>query len=284
MPPLGPSSPAAVANVRLEDDLRAYLLALPFNAYQQPSEVQVGDYLAQLTGTHVMTRPWVFCEDLGAWENGATMVFPLPATVGSGWGVVCDSNPFDSETSGVWTGVLSVGSRADRVLDNWMGTRRCAPTLPLLALHLSDDLLQHEAEFLTLGDSLNYIPCVWMLAHVMSLLPADEAGSTRALVGLRHGAAAVARLWTLVEYAATLIENLAHVNEVKDVLRQAVLRVSGQTVNAAQVEAMRLSEPLLQTPYCDWVAVATGLVEQAEDTEHAPRAVTTGQLLYPSIV
>lgn len=270
-----PSSEPADAG----DSLRRYLSALPFSAFRQGAACTPAEYLSGLLGRDASGRPWVHCANLGAWETGTTLLFDLPAGVGGGVAATYDSH---QGTRG-WPSLTSAGARADRAI-GWTVEVRAAATACDLSLALADAAVGHPEEFLASGFSLNSRPVVCMLAHVLQTLTAEERASVEMLVGLRYSLPVAAKIAALVAAADALVENLPRSNEVEPVLSRAIESVSGVRMNGAQIEALRLSEALMATPYSGWEAKALELATAAAAADRQRRTVTAGRLYHPLTV
>jgi hypothetical protein len=243
--------------------LVTYLEGLPVSTYQQPEHTTAGAYVEALLGEAVVERPWTWCSNLNAWVGGATMVFRLPPGAASGWAVMFTrdvDNPDDGEHP--WLHLYGTGPRLDRALE-WAHQSRTAETLPLLALSLTSEILRHEEEFLTFSDSLNHRPLIWALSHVLDRIPEVERTAVRSLMALRHGPVAVAELARILECAATLVENQPHTDDIRPMLAQASVSVTGSEMSELALDDLCLGEALMRTPRSQWNEASVTLLAQA---------------------
>lgn len=256
--------------------LREHLLNLPLARFDQDPDRGPADYLAGLLGVPATERPWVYCAHLGAWQTGTTIVVALPDAVGGGMAATYDSH----EGSRVWNAVSTVGGRADRAI-GWAREVRVASTASDLALALAAEAIDHEAEFVASGFSLNARPVMCMLAHVLSSLSDSERAAVEMLISLRYPLSVAAKVTALVTSADALVANLPRSREVETVLSRAIETVTGVRMSGAQVESLRLSEALMGTPYDHWEAKALELARAAAEADRQQRTITAGRLFHP---
>ena len=272
--------------------LVSHLEGLPVSAYQQPERTTAGAYMEALLGEAVVERPWTWCSNLNAWPGGVTMVFRLPPVAGSGWAVTFTrdvDSPDDGEHP--WLHLYGTGPRLDRVLE-WAQQSRTAETLPLLALSLTAEVLRHEEEFLTFSDSLNHRPVIWALNHVLDCVPEADRAAVRSLMALRHSPAAVAELARMLECATTLVANQPHTDDIRRVLVQASVTVTGSEVSELALDDLCLGEALMRMPRSRWEEASVTLLAQAlhEQAEHeaqreaARASARQGRLYSPAVV
>lgn len=257
--------------------LREYLDGLPLARFRQASDLSPSAYLSSLTGTQVSERPWVFCANLGAWAQGTTYMFDLPAAVGDGVAATYDNHEASVVVSGL-------GTRIDRTL-GWTAEVRAAATPSDLALVLAAEVVGAlEVEFVVSGDSLNSRPLACVLAHVLSTLSASERDAVQMLIALRYPVEVVAKIATLVTAADALVVNLPRSREVEQVLSDALYQASGRRLKGAEIERLRLSEALMGTPHDEWETKALSLAHAAVEADRASRTLTSGRLYHPLTV
>lgn len=268
--------PVPDPHASMDDVLRAHLMGLPLARFQQDPDHGPADYLSGLLDVPATERPWVYCAHLGAWQTGTTIVFALPAALGGGVAATYDTH----EGSRAWNAVSTVGGRADRAI-GWTREVRAASSASDLSLALAAEAIDHEAEFVASGYSLNARPVMCMLAHVLASLPDSERAAVEMLISLRYPLPVAAKVTALVASADALVANLPRSREVEPVLSRAIETVAGVRMSGAQVESLQLSEALMGTPYDRWEGKALELAREAAEADRQQKTITAGRLFHP---
>lgn len=211
--------------------------------------------LPLLFGPETSVQPHVYCEDLGAWQNGNTALVVLPAEVGGGVAGLF----FDEYREARRWHEMGLGRRIEAVL-SLTREARVHESIPALALALADrvaDTLADVPEEDVVAVTLNGWGEVWLLRHCLEVLEDDDKAALLTVLALRPGWDCVR---AVVERAGRLVANLPFDDDIEDVVREAVVRHNGVSLNGRQIERLGVGEEMLGAPREDWAQVADRLV------------------------
>lgn len=242
--------------------LREYVVSLPVSAYIQPREITRLDFLNNALGVNATAEPLVFCERLGARENGSSILFDLPEPIGPGVAVLV----FHENVDGAWAALPDVGSRLGhlvKIVNH--DTMWAAASMVELALLLIREVIEGNDPFATAHApvSLNWASPVWALAHVYGALSPDEVAEVDRRSAERHDPEDLAMATERRRGADELKANLPHADEVMEVLSAAIAEFIEDRVTSNEIEAKPLSQGLLQTPRAAWNDEARRIVASA---------------------
>lgn len=242
--------------------LRNYVLSLPVSAYIQPGDISRADFINKVLDVNASVQPLVFCERLGARENGSSFVFELPPAAGEGVAVALFTEMFD----GAWSDMSDTGSRIGNIIKVLhQDTMWAAASLTELALLLIRDTIEGNDPFATANGpvSLNWAGPVWALAHVYQCLSPAEMEEVARRSAEAHDPEDLAMVASRTRGAEELKANLPHAEEVKDVLGAAIAEFIEDRVASNDIESKPLSQVLLQTPRSEWTVAARRIVATA---------------------
>lgn len=253
--PLTPSLPPTAR-------LREYVLSLPVSAFVQPRDITRLDFLNNALGVNATAQPMVWCERLGARENGNSLVFDLPEGAGPGVAVMI----FHEMVDGAWDDLPDVGDRIGHLVKVVSkDTAWAAPSMTELALLLIRETIEGNDPFATATGtvSLNWAGPVWALSHVYGSLSPAEAAEVERRSAEKHDPEDLAMVTERRRGADELKANLPHADEVMDVLSGAIAEFIEDRVTSNDIEAKPLSQGLLQTPRTAWADEARRIVAAA---------------------
>lgn len=242
--------------------LREYALSLPVSAYVQPHDVTRLEFINNALGVVASAQPLVWCERLGAQENGASFVFDLPEAAGPGVAVAI----FHELVDGAWDDLPDVGGRIGNIIKVLSkDTMWAAASMTELALNLIRDTIEGNDPFATSTGtvSLNWAGPVWALAHVYQCLSPEQVADVERRSAERFDGEDLAMVDDRRRAADELKANLSHADEVMPVLSAAIAEFIEDRVTANDIEAKPLSQGLLQTPRTDWAQEARRIVAAA---------------------
>lgn len=214
-----------------------------------------GADLPALFGSGTTVRAHVYCEDLGAWQNGNTALVTLPPELGGGVAGLF----FDEYRNQRRWHEMGLGRRVEAVL-RLARNAYAHESVPALALALADrvaDTLAGSPEEDVAAVSLNGWAEVWLLRHCVDVLNAEDQAALLTVLALRPGWDCVRAVY---ERAGRLLANLPYDDDVEQVVREAVVRHNGVTLNGRQIERLSVGEAMLGSPREEWAAVADRLV------------------------
>lgn len=240
--------------------------------------------LAVLFGPETTVRPHVYCEDLGAWQNGNTALVALPEEIGGGVAGLF----FDEYKSERRWHEMGLGRRIEMTL-RLARKARVHDSIPALALTLAARvakvLADAPAEDVA-AVSLNGWAEVWLLRHCVDVLDAEDRAALLTVLALRPGWDNVRAVF---ERAGRLVANLPFDDDIEQVVREAVIRHNGVTLNGRQIERLSVGEVMLGAPREEWPQVADALValryadgleadyHPAPEPEPTPKRSTSGK-------
>lgn len=242
--------------------LREYALSLPVSAYVQPHDITRLEFINTALGVEASAQPLVWCERLGAQENGSSLVFDLPEAAGPGVAVAV----FHELVDGVWEDMPDSGSRIGHLIKVLSkDTMWAADSMTELALTLIRDTIEGNDPFATSTGtvSLNWAGPVWALAHVYQCLSPAETAEVDRRSAEQHDPEDLAMVAERRRAADELKANLSHADEVMPVLSAAIAEFIEDRVTANDIEAKPLSQGLLQTPRTEWAQEARRIVAAA---------------------
>lgn len=211
--------------------------------------------LRALFGADTTVRPHVYCEDLGAWQNGNTALVVLPAEVGGGVAGLF----FDEHRNQRRWHEMGLGRRIETTL-RLVQKARVHESVPALALALADrvaDTLAGMPEEDVAAVSLNGWAEVWLLRHCVGVLESDDQAALLTVLALRPAWDVVQAVY---ERAGRLVDNLPFDDDIEQVVCEAVVRHNGLSLNGRQIERLCVGEEMLGSPREEWQQVADRLV------------------------
>lgn len=242
--------------------LREYILSLPVSAFVQPREITRLDFLNNSLGVDANASPLVWCERLGAQENGHSFVFEFPEEAGPGFAVIL----FHEVADGAWDDLPEVGTRIGNLVKVSSKDTMWAASTPMeLALVLIRDTIEGNDPFATSTGtvSLNWAGPVWALAHVYQTLSPAEVAEVERRSAEQHEPEELVMVHDRRRAADELAANLSHAGEVMEVLSGAIAEFIEDRVTSNDIEAKPLSQGLLQTPRAEWHEQARRIVAAA---------------------
>lgn len=263
----------STTNTKRRHVLRDVLEALPLSAFDIKGADDPALLMPALFGPETTVEPIIHCASLGAWVSGWTVVTTLPDGAGAHAFVLReydDAYRIETEWSNLSRGArINVLSHAVNQSATWTAADRSA-----LAGVMVDVIGQYADD----GDdinmdrpgALNDEEAPWVLRHLIRSLPVDAGEALPFLLAMGHQSSALGRAHALVAGVENVITNWGRHGEVEEIVRAAVHRFNGVTLNGAQIERLGVGGALLAYPFESWSTVADRVVRFAYEWDSLP--------------
>jgi hypothetical protein len=200
--------------------------------------------------------PMVRCDDLSAWDDGCTVVLRFPEPLGG-----LATFAYDEHSTHYWQN-LSMGRRADLAM-TFPNITRTFESLPDMCVTLVREVgyvLSGIDEREAANVSLNCWDTAWTLRHALSLLDPRDRAAFEMLAGLSLDPGALRLVEIVLRRAEHLVANLAHEDDIEDVMRAAVIRHNGVELTGKQIQDLSPGEALMGVERAGWDQAADAVV------------------------
>lgn len=266
------SSRSSTAVGDVDSPLLAHVRGLSVADFEAAAGTTVAEGMTALFGPDISTAKMVYCDDLSAWDNGCTVIVPLSDALGGGVATFI----YNEHATRYWTD-LSLGQRMEFALRLGRKARKYESLLDLcLPLLRKVGAVVHAADEKDVAAaSLNDWHRVWLLRHARSLLDPATRETYDVMAALMVAPEVIPAVEAVLHRADVIVANLAHVDEIEEVVRDAVRTYNGVELSGIQIQNLYPSDVLMSVDREHWAEAAQALVtvRYADGLDHTYQPV-----------